>query len=68
MQAFLRENRTYTLAEDGGLIDEQGQTWRVTPDGLSGPDGEALPRVSGHVAFWFGYASFRPDGELYTGG
>ena len=22
-------------------------------------------RVSGYVAFWFGYASFRPDGELY---
>ena len=36
VQAFLRENRTYTLAADGGLIDEQGQTWRVTPDGLSG--------------------------------
>ncbi len=68
VQAFLRENRTYTLAADGGLIDEQGQAWRVTPDGLSGPSGELALRVSGHVAFWFGYASFRPDGELYTGG
>ena len=67
VQAFLRENRTYTLAADGGLIDEQGRAWRVTPDGLSGPSGESSARVSGHVAFWFGYASFRPDGELYGG-
>ena len=41
--------------------------WRVTPEGLSGPNGESAARVSGHVAFWFGYASFRPGGELYTG-
>ena len=24
-------------------------------------------RVSGQAASWFGYASFRPDGELYGG-
>ncbi|MYD37136.1 MAG: DUF3179 domain-containing protein [Dehalococcoidia bacterium] len=67
VQAFLRENRSFELASGGGLIDEQGGEWRVTPEGLSGPNGEIAARVSGHVAFWFGYASFRPGGELYTG-
>ena len=67
VQAFLRENRTFELAADGGLVDQQGSEWRVTPEGLSGPNGESAARVSGHVAFWFGYASFRPAGELYTG-
>lgn len=67
VQAFLREDRTFELASDGGLIDAGGGRWRVTPEGLSGPNGESAARVSGHVAFWFGYASFRPGGELYTG-
>lgn len=67
VQAFLRENWTFALASDGGLIDAGGGEWRVTPEGLSGPNGEFAARVSGHVAFWFGYASFRPGGELYTG-
>lgn len=67
VQAFLRENRTFELAEGGSLTDTQGGEWRVTPEGLSGPGGEIAARVSGHVAFWFGYASFRPGGELYTG-
>ncbi len=66
VQAFLRENRTFERASDGGLIDGDGGRWRVTPEGLSGPNGELAARVSGHVAFWFGYASFRPGGELYT--
>ncbi len=66
VQAFLRENRTFELADDGRLIDSEGGRWRVTPEGLSGPNGEFAARVSGHVAFWFGYASFRPGGELYT--
>ena len=65
-QAFLREDRTFTVDGDGALMDEEGKAWRITPEGLLGPAGETLSRVSGHVAFWFGYASFRPDGELYT--
>ncbi|MDE2823207.1 MAG: DUF3179 domain-containing (seleno)protein, partial [Chloroflexota bacterium] len=67
VQAFLRENRTFELAADGSLVDTQGGKWQVTPEGLNGPNGEFADRVSGHVAFWFGYASFRPGGELYTG-
>lgn len=67
VQAFLREDRTFELASDGGLIDGDSGRWHVTPEGLSGPNGELAARVSGHVAFWFGYASFRPGGELYTG-
>ena len=67
VNAFLREDRMFVeVSPDGAVIDEDGVAWQVTPEGLRGPDGAFLARVSGHVAFWFGYASFRPDGELYT--
>ena len=66
-QAFPRGDNTFTRAADGALQDEQGRSWSVTPSGLTGPEGQDLPRLSGHVAFWFAYASFRPDGMVYAG-
>jgi hypothetical protein len=35
-----------------------GQAWRVTEDALVGPDGRTLPRLPGHIAYWFAWAGF----------
>ncbi len=48
------------------LIDETGRIWRVTEDNLVAPDGKKLPRLGGHLAFWFGWFSFFPKTEIYS--
>ena len=48
-------------AEPGSLVDGSGATWRVTEEALAGPDGASLPRLPGHLAYWFGWFSFYPQ-------
>lgn len=42
---------------DRTVIDAQGQTWELTEDQLTGPDGEELKRLPAYRAFWFGWYS-----------
>ncbi len=65
-QAYARADHTFLSGGADEIIDERGRAWAATADGLSGPDGELAARLPGHVAFWFAYASFRPDGRLYV--
>ena len=41
--------------------DGDGRDWRVTEDGLVGPDGTTLPRTSAQRAFWFGWRAQYPE-------
>ena len=47
------------------VLDGNGAAWQVTEEGLIGPEGEALPRLSGHMAYWFGWYSFFPQTAVY---
>ncbi|MFN7963075.1 MAG: DUF3179 domain-containing (seleno)protein [Thermoanaerobaculia bacterium] len=51
------------------LEDETGAAWTLTEERLERPDGgaEPLPRVPGHIAFWFGWYGFYPQTEVYEG-
>ena len=52
------------------MVDESGQPWRLGESELRpGPGVEApsLPRVPGHVAYWFGWFAFYPKTEVYAG-
>ena len=51
--------------EPGTVRDSAGLVWQVTEDGLIGPEGEVLPRLSGHLAYWFGWYAFFPETLLY---
>jgi hypothetical protein len=46
-------------------IDQDGRPWRATEEALLGPGGEKLPRLPGHLAYWFGWFSFYPRTEIY---
>ena len=48
------------------LVDASGKTWQITERELVGPENEKLPRVSGHLSYWFGWYSFFPQTELYA--
>lgn len=66
-RAFARGDHTFraTSSRDE-LIDERGRKWRVTEESLVSYTGERLPRLGGHLAYWFGWFSFYPKTEIYT--
>ncbi len=56
---------------DGQIRDEQsGSTWNVEGVAVNGPHaGRRLPWMSdSFVAYWFAWASFHPETQLWTGG
>jgi Protein of unknown function (DUF3179) len=54
---------------DGQLVDrETGTTWNVLGMGVEGPlAGQELPGVSALDSFWFDWAAFHPDTEIWRG-
>jgi hypothetical protein len=41
-----------------------GARWRLTEAALLGPHVESLPRLPGHVAYWFAWAGYFEDAQL----
>lgn len=54
--------------EPGSIADSQGGVWQVTEQALIGPAGRELPRLPGHLAYWFGWYAFFPDTLLFPAG
>jgi hypothetical protein len=68
IRVYERRGHTFSPASgetDDTVVDENGEEWVVTEDALVGPDEENLPRVAGHVAYWFGWKAYFPDTLLY---
>ncbi len=52
---------------DAGLVDADGGTWTVTEEALLRGDGQSLPRVAGHIAYWFAWNNYLGDtASVYT--
>ncbi len=51
--------------EPNVVLDADGSEWQVTEEGLVGPEGEVAPRITGHLAYWFGWFAFFPNTLLY---
>ncbi|MEM9523926.1 MAG: DUF3179 domain-containing protein [Pseudomonadota bacterium] len=67
VRAYERGSHTLT-ASGGGLTDEAGHHWTVTEAALLGPDGQNLPRVAGHIAYWFAWDNYLGDvSSVYQG-
>ena len=47
------------------VVDESGVVWEVTEDALVSANGETLPRLPGHLAYWFGWYSYFPKTLVY---
>lgn len=47
------------------VLDEDGEAWRVTEEALVSPSGEVAPRMSGQLAYWFGWRAFQPHTAIY---
>ena len=58
-----------SFSGDGtGVRSDDGTRWRVTEDALIAADGRSLPRVAGHIAYWFAWDGYLgATSELYEG-
>ena len=54
-------------AGDNGLEDliAQGETWRVGEEALTDEGGAMLPRLPGHIAYWFAWSGFSSGASFY---
>jgi hypothetical protein len=53
--------------QSGVLLDEEGGRWIIGEEALTGPQGQMLSRLPGHLAYWFGWFAFFPQTEVYQG-
>ena len=60
VRAYEAEGRRFTQPAAGILRDSAGD-WAIEEALLRGPGGRTLPRLSGHVAYWFAWAGYFPD-------
>ncbi len=66
VRAFERGEHLFSPADDGRtVLDETGVAWVVTERELVSPKGDALPRLPGHLAYWFGWLNFNPTTTVY---
>lgn len=56
------ERASHKFAASGSeLVDETGQKWTMTEEALVGPGGTELPRVAGHISYWFAWDNYLGD-------
>ena len=66
VRAFQRGDHIFSPGSSSGtVLDELGNIWQVTEDALIGPNDETAPRLSGHLAYWFGWFAFFPNTLIY---
>lgn len=66
VRAYERNGISFGESSQFGKLDGPGGQWAISEDFLTGPDGESLARVPGHIAYWFawdGYLGLKS--ELY---
>ncbi len=68
VRAYQRDGQSFTAGADARqLTDQAGGTWQISEAKLEGPDGQELPRVGGHIAYWFAWAGYLGDSaDLFT--
>ena len=69
VRAYQRDGIAFAGAgEDRDRLVGDGATWTVTEQALLSDDGRTLPRQAGHVAYWFAWAGYLRDAEIYAAG
>ena len=60
VRAYESGGRTFVATEEGpSRLASEGAIWTVTEGALTGPGGETLARLPGHVAYWFAWQSYK---------
>ncbi|MEP1442890.1 MAG: DUF3179 domain-containing protein [Hyphomicrobiales bacterium] len=68
VRAYQRGDQTFNVASDDGFLKSETGDWKISEDVLTGPNGEELARIPGHVAYWFAWDGYLGvESELYKG-
>ncbi len=63
VRAYESAGRTFALVPgDPAAVSSEGARWAVSEEALTGPEGERLVRLPGHIAYWFAWQSYK-DGR-----
>ena len=66
VRAYERGDLTLRRAGER-LVSDDGALWTETEEALTSGDGRRLPRVAGHIAFWFAWNGYvGAESELYA--
>jgi hypothetical protein len=63
-RAYAIDDYEFNSYKRGKLLDDKDEQWQVTDDALTGPQGQVLPRVPAHEAFWFAWINVFPDTRI----
>lgn len=64
VRAYERGDREFSLDASGTLLAD-GQAWQAGEADLTTTTGDSLPRIAGHIAYWFAWNNYLgADGEL----
>lgn len=67
VRAYDSQGRQFTRnGDDLSTVTAQDESWRAEEDALIGPDGARLPRLSGHIAYWFAFNNYLRGAEVVT--
>ena len=63
VRAYESGGRTFNVVtDDPAHVESDGALWSISEDALTGPGGETLARLPGHMAYWFAFQSYM-DGK-----
>jgi hypothetical protein len=69
VRAYERGDRQFLPHDEAGILKTSDGVWQVGEAELTGPKGDRLPRVAGHIAYWFAWDNYLGlKSELYTPG
>ncbi|MGQ0665108.1 MAG: DUF3179 domain-containing protein [Pseudomonadota bacterium] len=68
VRAYEARGLKFSAGADPRELRRGDEIWRVSEAALIGPDGRTLPRLPGHVAFWFAWAGYFDEAELGQAG
>lgn len=60
VRAYRSDGKEFILDESKQLIAD-GEEWKLTENELIGPNKARLPRLPGHIAYWFAWSNYFPD-------
>ena len=58
VRAYQRDGRRFSKSGQRGMLSGQTGSWRIEEGHLQGPEGARLPRVAGHVSYWFAWDGY----------
>ncbi|WP_120500607.1 DUF3179 domain-containing protein [Roseovarius sp. EL26] len=67
VRAYERKGQTFK-GNAKAIKSSDGIQWQITEEALIAPDGRRLPRVAGHIAYWFAWNGYLgTQSEIYKG-